>query len=66
MHKCLKHSNVIFKKFLTAKSVSIKYYFSCREQLIYAMNMLYLINFQNQNGFIQFLMQRKTKWKLNH
>ena len=35
------HSNAIFEKFLTTKTVSIKYHFSCREQLIYAMNMLY-------------------------
>ena len=46
MHRSVKHSNAIFKKFLTAKSISSKCYFSCREQLIYAMNMLLLINFQ--------------------
>ena len=40
IHRGMNHSNAIFKKFLTAKSVSIKYHFSCREQLIYAMNVL--------------------------
>ena len=46
MHRGLKHSNGIFKKFLTANSVSTKCHFSCREQLIYAINMLLSINFQ--------------------
>ena len=40
MHTGLKYSNAIFKKFLSAKSVSTKYHFSCREQLFYAMNIL--------------------------
>ena len=46
IHRGMNHSNAIFKTFLNAKSVSIKYLFSCREQLIYAMNMFLLINFQ--------------------
>ena len=40
IHRGMNHSNAILKKFLTAKSISIKYNFSCREQFIYAMNML--------------------------
>ena len=46
MYKSLKHSNATIKKFLTAESVSIKYHFFCREQLIYAMNLFLLLNFQ--------------------
>ena len=31
IHRGMNHSNAIFKKFSNAKSVSIKYHFSCRE-----------------------------------